>query len=92
MSTDTPVTRARLAKSRVKWESLEFTVTEGLGDLTRMQNEVTRETRECTTIMNTPPAETDDPWTIVIILENLQTSKVTTEKNQGGGDEHRRYI
>ena len=80
MNPDTPVTRARLAESRVKWESLEFTVTEGLGDLTRMQNEVTRETRECTTIMNTPPSETDDPWTIVILLENLQTSKVSLQK------------
>ena len=52
MNPDTPVTRARLAESKVKWESLEFTVTEGLGDLQCIQNEVTRETRECTTIMN----------------------------------------
>ena len=69
-----------MAESKVKWESLEFTVTEGLGDLARMQNEVTRETRECTTLMNAPATDKDDPWTIVILLENLQTSKVSLQK------------
>ena len=80
MNPDTPVTRARLAKSKVKWESLEFTVTEGWEDLERMQKEVMRETTECMRIMNTPGADTDDPWTIVILLENLQTSKITFQK------------
>ena len=40
---DTPTTRARLAESKVKWESLEWTVQEGLGELTLTQNEATRD-------------------------------------------------
>ena len=45
-----------------------------------MQNTVTRETTECTRIMNQPPSDGDDPWAIVVLLENLQTSKDTFQK------------
>ena len=77
MTAPTPTTRARLADSKVLWESLEFSVTEGLGELEHMQATVTRETTECTRIMNQPPTDGDDPWAIVVLLENLWTSKDT---------------
>ena len=76
----TPTTRARLADSKILWESLEYSVTEGLGELELMQATVTRETTECTRIINAPPADGDDPWAIVVLLENLRTSKDTFQK------------
>ena len=77
---DTATTRARMAESRMKWESTEWTVQEGLGELTLALNEATTETTECLRIMNAPATEHEDPWTTVILLENLQTSKVFIEK------------
>ena len=88
MNPPTPTTRARLADSRVRWESLEFSVTDGLGDLEHMQNAVTRETTECTRIMNQPPSDGDDPWAIVVLLENLQTSKDTFQKRIAKVEKH----
>ena len=77
--TDTATTRARLAESKIKWESYEWTVQEGLKELTLALNEATTDTTECLRIMNTPATDHDDPWTVVILLENLQTSKAFLE-------------
>ena len=77
---DPATTRARMAESKRNWESREWTVQEGLGELTLALNEATTETTECLRIMNTPGTDRDDPWAIVILLENLQTSKVFIEK------------
>ena len=76
----TLTTRARLVDSKILWESLEYSVTEGLGDLEHMQATVTRDTTECTRIINKPPTDGDDPWAIVVLLENLQTTKDMFQK------------
>ena len=72
---DPATTRARMADSKRNWESREWTVQEGLEELTLALNEATTETTECLRIMNTPGTDRDDPWAIVILLRTYKHQK-----------------
>ena len=73
-----PGTRARMAESKTLWIATEYSIKEGLTDLECLAATVTRETTECSRILREAidPSE-DESWHIVVMLENLRTSRDT---------------